>query len=148
MAVSVEFYNNFIKDMGLQRINFATDVFKVILVYNYTFNPEHVFKSETNGELSTGAGYTNGGATLTGTTWDWNDEQEFTRFDAEDVTWTASAGDIGPATGAIIFDSSTTPTPNRLICYIDFGESELISQDSQFKLTFNTDGVFSITQET
>jgi hypothetical protein len=35
------------------------------------------------------------------------------------ITWTASGGDVGPLAGVIIYDSSVTNSP--IVGYIDFG---------------------------
>ena len=148
MAVTKEFFNNFIKDMGLQRVNLSTDVFKVFLVNGYTFDATHEQKDQISGEPLTGYGYTAGGQALANPDWDYDLVNGFTRFDTDDVTWTGDGGDIGPITGAVIYNSSITePNTNRLMCYIDFGETTTISQNSQFKLTFHSDGVFSLTQD-
>lgn len=148
MAVTTQFYNSFMEDVGLQRMNLQTDTFKVMLVYNYTFNAAHVQKSEITGEPPSEHGY-DGPETLEDVIWGWDAVNSFTRLDAEDVTWTAVGGAIGPITGAVIYnDTTTVPTADRLVCYVDFDGEETISQDSEFKLTFHADGVFSITQET
>lgn len=148
MAVTTQFYNSFMEDVGLGRMNFATNVFKVMLVYNYTYNPAHVQKSQIGGEIAQANGY-DGPEILENTDWGWNEDGGFTRFDADDITWTAVGGDIGPITGAVIYnDTITSPSADRLVCYIDFDGEDLITEGSEYKLTFNADGVFSITQET
>ena len=146
MAVTTQFFNNFIKDVGLKRVNLSTDVFKAILVNSYAFDGTHEQKAQISGEPVTGYGYTAGGEILANTDWDFDVVNGFTRFDGDDITWQAAGGDIGPITGAVIYNSTITdPNTNRLMCYVDFGETVTISQDSEFKLTFHSDGVFSIT---
>lgn len=149
MAVTVSFYKSFIQDLGLARINFVGHTFKAILVMDYEFDADHVSLSDISGELATGNGYTAGGATLTNVDWNWNEDNQFTRFDADDITWSATGGSIGPVTGAIIYnDSITTPTEDRLVCYIDFDVAplgDLIAEGSDYKLTFHNDGVLAIT---
>lgn len=143
MAVTVSFYNNFIEDVGRARINLGSDVFKIMLVNGYTYNATHAAKASITGELSTANGYTAAGATLSNVTWAYG--SSVTKFDADDVTWSASGGSIGPATGAVIYsDTSTTPTADRLVCYIDFGTSETAGAGTDFKITFNASGIFTI----
>lgn len=147
MAVAVDFYKSFMQDLGLGRFNLSTDAFKIILVSGYTFDINDEDLSYVSGELSTGSGYTNGGAVIPNVDWSWNEDNGFVRLDADDVTWIAAGGDIGPITGAIIYnDTITSPTADRLVCYIDFGTEETISDESNFTVTFGTDGLFSFTQ--
>lgn len=143
MAVSVNFYNNFIEDIGLQRMNLATDTFKIMLVNGYVFNAAHASKASILNELGTGNGYTAGGATLTQS---WLFNSGLTRFDADDVSWLVDVGGtIGPCTGAIIYnDTVTSPTDDRLVCYIDFGTTETAGASTEFKIVFDTNGIFTI----
>lgn len=143
MAVTVSFYDNFIQDIGLQRMNLATDTFKVILVNGYIFNSAHNSKASIGGELTTGSGYTAGGAALNQS---WTVNAGITKFDADDVSWTVTpSGIIGPCTGAIIYnDTTTSPTADRLVCYIDFGGSESTGPSTEFKIVFDANGIFTI----
>ena len=143
MAVSVNFYNSFIEDIGLQRMNLSTDTFKVILVNGYVFNATHASKASISSELGTGNGYTSGGETLDQT---WSFSSGLTKFDANDVSWLVDVGGtIGPCTGAIIYnDTSTDPTDDRLVCYIDFGATETAGASTEFKIVFDTNGIFTI----
>lgn len=143
MAVTVNFFDNFIQDLGLQRMNLASDTFKIILVNGYVFNRAHHSKGSITGELSTGNGYVEGGATLNKT---WTVDSGLTKFDADDVSWTVTGGGtIGPCTGAIIYnDTITSPTSDRLMCYIDFGGSETTGPSTEFKIVFDVNGIFTI----
>lgn len=146
--LTAHFFNNFLADIGLKRVDLSSDVFKVILVNGYTFDATHTQKSQITGEPATANGYTAGGEVLDNTDWGWDAGNGFTRFDADDISWSASGGAIGPVTGAVIYNSSiTVPNTNRLMCYLDFGETVTISDSSEFKLTFHIDGVFSLTQD-
>ena len=147
MAVTVNFFDNFIQDIGLQRMNLATDSFKVILVNGYIFNRGHNSKASITGELSTGSGYTADGIPLSQAwTVDSSSGAAVTKFDSDDVSWTVSSGGIiGPCTGAIIYDdTTTTPTNDRLMCYIDFGGSESAGPSTEFKIVFDANGIFTI----
>lgn len=143
MAVTISFYNNFIEDMGKKRVDLPNDTFKIMLVNGYTFSATHTKKADVSGEIANGNGYTSGGATLSGVTWSFSTPTH--KFDASDVTWTATGGSLGPATGAVIYDDTiTTPEADRLVCYIDFGTSEAAGDGTDFKITFNANGIFTI----
>lgn len=144
MAVTVNFYDNFIQDIGLQRMNLATDTFKVMLVNGYVFNKGHNSKVNISGELGTADGYTAGGIALNQS---WTvDGSSITKFDADDVSWTVTpSGTIGPCTGAVIYDDTvTSPTADRLMCYIDFGGAESTGPSTEFKIIFDSNGLFTI----
>lgn len=143
MAVTISFFNNFVEDLGLARMNLASDSLKVMLVNGYTFNAAHASKSQVSGELGTANGYTAGGQELDNVSWGFLVDK--TILDADDVTWSATGGSIGPVTGAVIYDDTvTSPTADRLIAYIDFGGSQTAGVGTDFKVTFNADGVFTI----
>lgn len=143
MAVTVSFYNNFVEDVGRGRINMASDTFKIALVNSYTFDATDADYAALSGQLSTSHGYTSPGATLASVTWAFG--SGVTKWDAADVTWSASGGSIGPATGAVIYsDTSSSPTNDRLVLYIDFGASQTAGDGTDFKITFNASGIFTI----
>lgn len=107
------------------RINFGTDVFKMILMDSgFTFNPDTHggYADVAASELSSGNGYTTGGVTMTGVTITENNTTDLAEITWNNVTWSASGGTIGPTPGAIIYDDTpTTPQADTIIGYIDFG---------------------------
>lgn len=143
---TVSFFNNFIEDVGRKRIDLLNDVFKIILVNAYTFNAAHnKYADVSNKELPTSHGYTVGGIAIANKTWAWDNTNQFTKLDGDDISWHASGGDIGPFTGAIIVDTTvTSPTATRLMQYIDFGGAQTILNNSDFKLVVNANGVFNV----
>ncbi len=143
MPVTISFFNNFVEDLGLGRMNLSADSLKVMLVNAYSFNATHHSKSQITGELGTANGYTAGGQELDNVSWGFFVDK--TKLDADDLTWSATAGAIGPATGAVIYDDTvTSPTADRLIAYIDFGGAQTAGIGTDFKITFNADGVLTI----
>lgn len=141
MAVTHQFYNDFISNLGNGTINLISDDIKVILVNGYVFDAIHTVLADVSGsEIPAGNGYETGGVTLVGSTLGWDLINAWTKWDADDVTWLASGGAIGPSTGAVFYSN----TSDDLIGYIDFDASETATDTDQFKLTFNTNGVFTI----
>jgi len=141
MAVTVSFFNKFIEHVGKANINLLSDTFKIKLVNNYTFDATDENLADIGSvEISNGNGYTTGGASLSNITWAFN--TSYTKWDADDVTWTASGGTIGVADGAILYDD--TASGDKLVCYIDFGQDESAGDGTDFKITFNSNGIFRI----
>ena len=143
MTATISFYNKYMVNLGNGKINMSTDVIKVALVNNYVFDPTHeTYLDFSEYELDDQFGYVEGGKPLSLPTWEYDVDDERTEFDASDVTWSATGGAIGPATGAVIY--SSTSADKNLICYIDFGQVELADEDTDFKVSWHSDGIFLI----
>ena len=102
-------------------VDYANDVFKMILMdTGFTFDPDNhdTYADVSASELSTGNGYTAGGATMSGVAVARNDTINKTEITWNNVTWTASGGAIGPGPGAILYDDTVSDT---IVGYIDFG---------------------------
>lgn len=96
-----------------------TDTFKCAL-FNASYVTTTTTYSTTN-ELATGAGYTQGGVTLStvslsenaGTvTWDFS----------TNPSWTASGGTIGPAKYAVVYESG-----GDIVCYVELETGGTVS---------------------
>lgn len=86
-----------------------TDTFKIILMQpGFVFNKDthHAYADVIASELSTGNGYTAGGAILTGVIIAVNNTDDRSDMTWNNAQWTASGGNLS-ASGAIIFDDST-----------------------------------------
>jgi hypothetical protein len=109
-------------------IDFANDSFKIILMasgYTFDVDTDHGYANVSDHELGTGYGYTINTKTLAGVAVTEDDTNDRCSVTWNNVTWTASGGDIGPVVGAIIFDDTvTTPTADPIIGYIDFGGAQ------------------------
>lgn len=103
-------------------INFSSDTFKIMLMdTGFTFNKDthHYYSDVSGSELSSGNGYTTGGASLAGVTVTEDDTDDRTEITWNNASWTASGGSIGPTPGAIIYDD--THASDAIVGYIDFG---------------------------
>ncbi len=141
MTVTTQFYNNMFGDIASGTINLLSNTIKAMLVNGYTFNSSHDTKSDLGAvEIPTGNGYNYGGAALSNKALTYASGK--TKWDADDVVWNVSGGSVGPATGAVLYDDSSTG--DKLICYIDFGTAETVASGTDFKLVFNSNGIFSI----
>lgn len=145
MAVTMQFSDLFMTNVGNGNVNLATHTFKAILVNGYTFNAAHDELADVSAsQIANGNGYTTGGKALQNITWAWDGANSRTKWDSDDLSWTASGGAIGPATGCWIY--SDTSTGDKLVCYIDFGGAETAGDGTDFKITFNANGIFVVTQ--
>ena len=102
-------------------IDFTTHVFKIILMDDsFVFNRDthHQYSDVIAHELGAGFGYTAGGYTLLGIAVTENDVDNRTDITWNNPTWAAVGGNIGPSSGAIIYDD--TDANDSIIGYIDF----------------------------
>lgn len=107
--------------MASGSIDFSSDAFKIILMESgFVFDKDthHQYSDVSGNELPTLNGYTVGGATLAGVTITENDAADRTDVTWNNVSWSASGGPIGPASGAIIYDD--TDGNDSIVGYIDF----------------------------
>jgi hypothetical protein len=122
--------------------NAAGDTYKVKLLTAATFNASHTTLAATGGtEVANGNGYTTGGATLANvavTTVTTNDA----KFDADDVTWTASGGAI-TASFAILYNDTDADDPP--VAFIDFDGTETAGDTTDFKIVWNASGIVTFT---
>jgi hypothetical protein len=141
MAVSISLYNHTAKLFADGSLAVG-DTYKVKLLSAATFDASHTTLAATGGtEATAGTGYTSGGQALANvavTTVTTNDA----KFDADDVTWTASGGSI-TASYAIIYNDTDADDPP--IAFIDFDGSQSAGDGTDFKIVWSASGVFSFT---
>jgi hypothetical protein len=141
VAVTISLYNHSSKLFADG--SFApSDTYKVKLLTAATFDATHTTLAATGGtEVANANGYTTGGAALTNvavTTVTTNDA----KFDADDVTWSASGGSI-TASYAILYNDTDTNDPP--VAFIDFGASESAGSGTDFLIVWNASGIFTWT---
>ena len=135
-------YNEYKKEIGV--INWLTDDIRVMLVDNtYTLDIDaHSNKDDIDGlsvEVS-GTGYTAGGELLANMSISRDDVNDWSKFDADDVTWGSSTL---TARGAIVYLDTGTPATSTLIAYVDF-VTDKSSSAGDFIIQWHSDGVFRL----
>jgi len=131
-------FEGFVGYLGLAAVNCNTDTFRVYLSNATPSASLDDIKTDL-AEIAGGSGYTANGAdvqnlysetggtgTLTGT----------------DITWTASAGTIGPFRYAVMYDD--THVNDILICWWDYGSAITLADGESFTVDFGA-SVFTIT---
>lgn len=141
MAVTITLYNQAAR-LFADGSNASADTYKIKLYSSATFNAaDTTLVGITGTEATTGTGYTAGGQALTGvavTTVTTNDA----KFDANDVTWTASGGSIVASYAVLYNDTDANDPP---LAFIDFGGSQSAGDTTDFKIVWNTSGIFTFT---
>lgn len=114
--------NNFRVLLAQGAVDLDTQTFKAIAMKEgFVFNraTHDLYADVSSYEQGTGFGYTAGGVTLTGVAVAQNDTDNRADVTWNNITWTASGGDVGPLAGVIIYDDTITNDP--IVGYIDFG---------------------------
>lgn len=141
MAVTISVYNHTAKRFA-DGSNAVGDTYKVKLLTAATFDATHTTLAATGGtEATTATGYTAGGATLASvavTTETTNDA----KFDAADVTWTATGGAI-TASYAILYNDTDANDPP--VAFINFDGSQSAGDGTDFRIVWNANGIFTFT---
>lgn len=134
MAVTITAYNHTAKLFGNQQVTLST--LKVMLLLSHTFTATHTNMTGITGNQVSGNGWTSGGETIANvavTTVTTNDA----KLDGDDISKTASGGAIGPADGAVIYDS----TGNYPLFYINLDGSHIADETAPFNITWNASGI-------
>lgn len=141
MAVTISAYDQTIA-VGLDgTIDYNTDTFKAEL-YNssHTFDQTDTVRADISANaLGSGSGYTSPGQALASLVL--SQTGGVTKWDADDVTWTASGGSIGPARHCVLMCTTT----DKLLFDINFGADQTAADGTDFKITFNASGIFTVT---
>ena len=150
MAVSAKWYGTPIKNWmtGSAAVDFDSDTIKVALATSeYTPNQDtDEFFSNVTHELASEHGYTAGGVTLSSKAVTYDAASNESRFDAEDVSWTASGGSL-TARYAIIYKSTGTSTTSPLLGWVDFGENNTVGSGAKFVIEWASTGILKIKAE-
>ena len=114
--------------LGYAAVNFSSDTFKIILLkagFSYSPASHEKYGDVTTYEVDSGLGYTTAGATLANVALTRSDVDNNLIVSWNNVSWTATGGNI-EASGAIIYDDTVAaPTIKPVIGYIDFGGNML-----------------------
>jgi hypothetical protein len=117
-----------------------------LLDSSYTFDPTHEhFATLASAELTTGSGYTAGGA-------DMPDRSilngpGYTAWCSGPATWDVPNGNTLTSHWAVVFKQTGDPTTSPLLCAIllDTGGNDVTNTDGPFTITFDTtSGVFRV----
>ena len=115
MATFYKFYS-FLEAVFEKKHDFSSDTFKVMLT-NTAPDLTWTQKSSVTGELSTGNGYTAGGASITITSC--SQSSGLLTIIFQDVVFTGTGAGFGPFRYAVIYND--TASNDELIGYYDYG---------------------------
>lgn len=138
MAITITLSNHWKYQLGKKLVDVSADTFKIILMNDsFAFDKDaHATLADViaspSAELETGYGYTQQDKALSGGTWAEDDTNDKGARTFDNVTWTASGGDIGPTGSAVIYDDTTSD--DTVVGCIDFGTDYTIPNGSSFQI--------------
>lgn len=137
MTATISLYNHTTARFA-NGANAVGDTYKLMLCSAATFTAANAtLAAITKTEVASGTGYTTGGVTLTGvavTTVTTNDA----KFDANDVSITASGGSIAATHGILYNDTDTDDPP---VAFIDFDGTITANDGVPFVVQWNANGI-------
>lgn len=122
-------------------LNVAADTYTICLYSAFTFNATHTTKATAESgatQLATANGYTQNAKNLANVTINVVTTNDC-MFDADDVSWTAAGGAIGPASYAVIYNTTDANSPP--VVYIDLEGAKTADSGTPFNVTFNASGI-------
>ena len=141
MAATVTLYN-FTRARFLSGLNAQGDTYKVNLYSALPANATATTKAAAESgatQIDTGNGYTQDTKVLTGVTTTIISTTN-AKFDADDVSWTASGGSIAAAFALVYNDTDSAP-----VLRIDFDGTVTAANGIPLVITWNSGGIFVLT---
>lgn len=114
--------------------NLGSDELKILLTNDAPLATNAV-RGDLASELSTGGGYTAGGATVVVDSSSQTDG--IYKLVVEDVVFTAVDGPIGPFRYAVFYNDTPTSPEDPLIAWWDYGSSITLALGESFTIDFN-----------
>jgi hypothetical protein len=141
--------HNFILQQAIQVVNFNTHSFKCILCggsyVESTLQDYKTYGDVSANELNQGNGYLSGGVDVTGTSAIIDDTNNRLLYKCDDIQFTASGGNIGPARYAVMYDPDGA---NTLIYCFDFGANKTILDGSSLLIRVDSTAFIRAYQKT
>jgi len=126
-----------------RRIDWVGDTLKgALLTATYTPDQDaHDFYSDLTNELSTGGGYTAGGASLSNKSVAYDSATNRTRLKADPTVWGPGAT-FGPFRFLVLYKDTGTGSTSPLVLYVDFGADINVTNGTFSAVWDATDGAF------
>lgn len=103
-------------------------------------------ESVVTNEVDTGNGYTASGKPLVNGSWVTGASSLQIKFDADDIVWTATGGNIDSIKAAVIFNGTATAANRHLLCAASLTSAEFtLSSGNTLTIQMNASGILTLT---
>lgn len=136
MAITKTTSNHYKYQLGTGQIDFSADTIKIILMntaFAFDKDAHATLADVTASQLATANGYTQNNKALANVSLSEDDTNDYLSVSWDDVTFTASGGDIGPFGAAILYDDTTLD--DTVIGCIDLGVDRTIVDGESYQFT-------------
>lgn len=146
MAITVAFYGLTVEKIAEQvgnDVNYLTGTVQLSL-HTSTYSPDrdaNDFFNDATNEVANGNGYTTGGETLAGKTITYDSASDQVRWDANDVTWTFSAGKTWRY-GVMWINTAGASTTDPLYALLTWDSDQTVS--TAYTLQWDAAGILYI----
>lgn len=112
----------------------GTHTYKVALTNTAPINTQTGWSLANHPAPAAANGYPAGGATVTVTI---SETAGLTTIQGQEVTFTATAGGIGPFRYAVLYNDTATSPADAAVAFWDYGSSQTLAEGEAIKLRFN-----------
>lgn len=143
MATAVVF-DEFKRYLGEGVVNFTTHTFKAALTNTAPNTGTNTVLADIT-QITAANGYLSGGTPLASVTWsETGAGSGVWRFNAADITFTASGGDIATHRYLVIYDDTPTSPADPLVAVVDRGSSAVITNGNTRTWDIGANGIFEL----
>lgn len=142
MATQI-FFNDYFEQVAKGVHQWAAHTFKLALTNTAPDAATDTALADIT-QITAGNGYTAGGTALANVTV--TESGGTATIDADDVTFTASGGNIGPFRYIVLYNDSAASPADALISYIDYGSSYTINDGGSFTVQWNASGIQTVAE--
>lgn len=133
-------FQQFVEDLCKKVHDLHNDTLKVYLTNATPSASADAVKADL-AEISAGAGYTAGGTDIQNSV---SESAGTATVAANDVTWTASAGTIGPFRYAAVYNDTPTSPADPLVNWWDYGSELTLADGESFTVDFGSNKLFDL----
>lgn len=143
-AQAWKIYNKAKKKLGNQTISLSAQTWRIALFQSASDFSDLTTSLLTSisGEVASANNYVQSGKSLAGEVWVTGASAKQYKFDADDIIFTASGGNIANIKAAVIFASGATP---HVLCFASLTSTQFTLADGNtLTIQMNASGIFTM----
>lgn len=141
-------YNLAKKKIGNATIDLSATTYRISL-YKSSSNfatLTHSVQNQLTNELTEANGYSSSGKAMASEVWTQGASAKQYKFDADDVVWTATGGNITSIKAAVIWVSAAASANRHVLCFSSLTSTEFtLSSGNTLTIQMNASGILTLT---
>jgi hypothetical protein len=135
-------FDEFLNYRSTKKIDLTADTFKAVLTNTAPTKAGSQVLADIV-QIANGNGYTTGGVALTTVTYaETGAGTGIWKFSADDFSWTAAGGSIGPFRYAVVYDDTPVSPADPLVGYVDLGSAITLTDGNGILVDVGANGLF------